>query len=355
MSNQPERSKGLGLGARSVGALALALCLVARVHAQQDQQQGQEQEQAQPQPPPQPQNSPARPSYAPQDADKPPYSRDRPHHNSPDGQHQQALAYQPAQPAQPLPGTLTIPAGTILLISTNDFLSSDRNQIGDHFTASLDQPIVVNGWVVARRGQALIGQVKEVKKAGRVKGVSQLGVELTDLTLADGRQMPILTQLWRGSAGTSHGQDAATIAGTSGFGAMLGSIADWGTGAAIGAGAGAAVGIAAVLLTRGHPTELPPETPLTFRLMDPVTVDTTKSQQAFLPVTQQDIDAGRRGRRGPRLGYPGPGYGPCGPYGPCYGYPWSPAYVGVYGAYYGGYYRGYGWGPRYHGYYRGPR
>jgi len=44
--------------------------------------------------------------------------------------------------------------------------------------------------------------VKDVKKAGRVKGTSELGVELTDITIVDGRQLPILTELWKGSGGT---------------------------------------------------------------------------------------------------------------------------------------------------------
>jgi hypothetical protein len=226
----------------------------------------------------------------------------------------------------------------VLLIRTNDFLSSDHSHVGDPFTAVLDQPVVVGGWVVARRGQTVVGKVKAAQKAGRIKGTSQLGLELTDLTVVDGTQAPILTELWRGSGGTSHGQDAATVAGATGFGALIGAAADWGRGAAIGAGIGAAAGIGAVLLTRGRPTELTPETPLSFRLVDPVTIDTTKSQQAFLPVTQQDFDGGRGEHRRPHLaaGYPGP-YGPCGYYG-CYGYP---AYFGYYG--------GYGWGPAYYG------
>jgi len=345
MRNQPERSRGLGLAGRSAAALILAFCLSAGAQARQDQQQrqGQGQDQAQPQPPQQPpQDSPAKPTYAPQDADKPPYSHDRPRQNSPDAQDQQAQPNQPAQPSQPLPPALTVPAGTILRVRINDFLSSDKNQIGDHFTAVLDYPVVVNGWVVARRGQVLTGQVKEAKKAGRVKGVSQLGVELTDLTVVDGRQLPILTDLSKGSAGTSHGQDAATIGTTTGLGALIGSAADWGTGAAIGAGAGAVAGIGAVLLTRGHPTVLEPETPLSFRLVDPVTVDTTQSQQAFLPVTQQDFDGGRGYRTLRRYAAGYPGYP--------YGYPYSgyPPYVGIYG--------GYGWwGPRYYrgGFYGG--
>jgi hypothetical protein len=234
---------------------------------------------------------------------------------------------------------LTVPAGTVLIIRTTDFLSSDKNQAGDSFTAVLDQPLVVNGWVVARRGQVLVGKVKDARKAGRIKGTSELEVELTDITIVDGRQVPILTELWKASGGTSHGQDAATVGTTTGVGALIGSAADWGRGAAIGAGAGAAVGLAGVLLTRGRPTIVEPETPLSFRLVDPVRIDTTQSQQAFLPVTQQDFNGGRMEHRGPRrvvATYPDPYAYPCGYYGPCYGYPYP--YVGFYGGYGHGYY-----------------
>jgi hypothetical protein len=234
----------------------------------------------------------------------------------------------------------------VLVIRANDYLSTDKNQVGDQFTAVLDQPLVVNGWVVARRGQVLIGKVKDVRKAGRIKGTSELGVELTDITVVDGRQLPILAELWKASGGTSHGQDAATIATTTGVGALIGAAADWGRGAAIGAGAGAAAGIGAVLLTRGRPTVLYPEDQLSFRLVDPVKIDTTQSQQAFLPITQEDIDGGRihRGPRPVAAAYPGPYAYPCGYYGPCYGYP-AYAYPGYMGF---GFYDGWGWG---HGYY----
>jgi hypothetical protein len=248
-------------------------------------------------------------------------------------------------PATPPPATLTIPAGTVVSVRINEYLSSDRNQVGDRVTATLQQPVVVNGYVVARRGQMLVGQVEAAEKAGRIKGTSQLGIELTDMTMADGQSRPILTELWKASGGTTHGADAATIGGTTALGAAIGSVADWGRGAAIGAGAGAAAGIGAVLLTRGRPTVIPPETWLTFRLKEPVTVDTTQSARAFLPVSQYDYD--NYGRRGSRYSN---GYAPQGPYaqgpyscgdGPCYP---PPAYAYPYGAYpYAGYY-GYGYG-----------
>src|SRR6266481_1128913 len=327
-AHYPGKSRSFHSISRVAAALALALSLGAGAYAQEQQDQPQADK-------PQPtQDAPPRPTYAPQDADKPPYSHDRP------AAHTAQDAPLPPAPAQSVPGTLTVPAGTVLVIRTNDFLSTDRNQVGDQFTATLDQPLIVNGWVVARRGQTIIGKVKEVRKAGRIKGTSELGVELTDMTLVDGRQVPILTELSKGTGGTSHGQDAATIATTTGLGAAIGAAADWGTGAAIGAGAGAVAGIGAVLLTRGRPTILEPESQLSFRLLDPIRVDTTQSQQAFQPVTQQDIEGGRMERRGPRHvagGYFGPGYYPCGYYGPCYAYP---GFVG---------YCGWGWGSGFYG------
>jgi hypothetical protein len=348
-----------------VSALAVALSVGGLALAQQQQQEQppptQEQSQQQSQQPgqqadrppltsqqPQAQDQQAPPAPSPQDNNRPPMSRDRvPQNAGQYGQQQNPPAPNgapapngPNEEYAPPPALLTIPAGTVVIMRINEPLSSDRNQVGDRFTGTLQQPIVVNGWVVARRGQVVLGQVKSVKKAGRVKGVSQLGVELTDMTLVDGEQAAILTELWKASGGTSHGADAATVAGGSALGAIIGSAADWGRGAAIGAGAGAAAGIGAVLLTRGRPTILQPESQLTFRLVDPVKVDTTHSQQAFLPVSQEDFEGGRGER--PRLragGYGAYGTGPCGYYYPCY---FAPGYVGIYS--------GYGWGgPGYYG------
>lgn len=284
-------------------ALALMLCLVSGARAQRD--------------------------------DRPPYAQEN---NAPSA----------ARPNSSVPETLAVPAGTILRVSVNDYLSSDRNRPGDAFTATLEQPLVVRGWVVARRGQTLRGIVQAAQKAGRVKGVSELAVELTDLQIVDGQFVPIHTQLWRESAGKSHGQDAAAIGTTTALGAVIGAAANGGSGAAIGAGSGAAAGIAAVLLTRGRATVIRPESPLTFELINPAQIDTTQSQQAFLPVTQSDYDHGRTYQRTAPVvvrSYPYPcDYG-CGwPYWRPWPY-WGPGFVAFYD-YDGGFrHRGY-WGHR---------
>ncbi len=236
-----------------------------------------------------------------------------------------------------LPPELTLPAGTLVTVRTTDMLSSDQNKAGDGFTTILEQPLVAQGWVVARRGQTVVGQVADAQRGGRVQGVSRLALELSELVLVDGRQLPVHTELVQSSAGTSHMRDAEGIGTATGVGAVIGAAAGGGGGAAIGAAAGAVAGIAGVLTTRGRPTEIYPETVLTFRLLDPVTISTQQGEQAFRPVTQDDYSNQGVTRNPPRT-FRADTYPPPPPpyyyYGPYYwgGYP-PPGYFGYYGYY----------------------
>src|SRR5271167_1786360 len=81
---------------------------------------------------------------------------------------------------QPIPSKLTIKAGTYVTVRMNEILSSDRSMVGDAFTATLTKPIVVDGVVVAQKGQNVTGHVTEAKKAGRVAGTSRLGIQLIE-------------------------------------------------------------------------------------------------------------------------------------------------------------------------------
>jgi hypothetical protein len=270
------------------------------------------------------------------------------------GQTQPGQPY-PAQPYSPtgsIPSHLTIKPGTYVTVRINQFLSSDRNHTGDAFAGTLAQPIMVDGIVIAQRGQTVGGRVSEAQKAGRVEGTSRLGLQLTDLTLADGSNVPVQSQMISRNGPTSVGRDAAAIGGTTALGAAIGAGVDWGRGAAIGAGAGAAAGILGVLLTRGQPTIVYPESVLTFRIDSPVDVATDHAPQAFRYADQQDYGTGYGQPAGPG---PRPGYGPApytygpapapAPYpyyaAPYYGYPYYyPGFsVFVGPRFYGGYYR----------------
>ena len=238
-------------------------------------------------------------------------------------------------PAYGLPPQVTIPAGTFVTIRVNQPLSSDHNQQGDFFSATLVQPLVADGIVLAQRGQTVTGRVAEAAKAGRAQGVSHLALQLTGLTLADGSQVPIQSQMVSRNGQTSVGQDVAAVGTTTAVGAAIGAAADWGRGAAIGAGAGAAAGLVGVLLTRGHETVVYPETALTFRIEAPVNVNLSHAPQAFRYVGPNEYDhpadTQLARRPAPRTygaypyGYPYPYYGPY------YGgyYPYYPYYGGI--------------------------
>jgi hypothetical protein len=244
----------------------------------------------------------------------------------------------PAQPNAALPATLTLPSGAILSVRTSQWLSSDRNHPGDTFTATLDQPLVVRGWVVARRGQTVLGRVAVAQKASE-NGVSKLGLEITELTLVDGEQVPVSTEMRQAtpppSSPGSTERNVATVGTTTVLGTILGAAIGGGQGAAIGAGLGATAGLATVLYTRGQPTSVAPEAPLSFRLAAPVEIATGKGSLAFRPVSQADYgdqDAYADAQRPRRPGYPGPYYyyGYCNPWGRgCYPGPYYGPYVGI--------------------------
>jgi hypothetical protein len=255
----------------------------------------------------------------------------------------------PPSSTQAVPPELTLPAGTIITVRTTEPLSSDKNRAGDAFSSTLEQPLVAQGWVVARIGQVVQGTVVTAQPASRGKGNSQLGLELSELALVDGSQVPVRTELVRSSAGgSSAARNAGVVGATTGTGAAIGGIAGGGEGAAIGAAIGAAAGIVGILSTPGRATEIAPETVLTFRLQDPVTINTQQSRMAFQPVTQQDYNRSPQ-RNGPRYrnaeSYPPPEPYP-------YPYYYYPYYWGYYPYYWGGFYAPFG----YYGYYGyGPR
>jgi hypothetical protein len=242
-----------------------------------------------------------------------------------------------------VPDHITLPAGTFVTVRVDQFLSSDKNKDGDAFSATLARPLVADGLVISRRGETLGGHVVDAKKAGRVKGVSHLQIALNTITLADGQQIPVETALTSITGTTSNGRDAGAVLTTTAAGATIGAAADWGTGAAIGGGAGLVAGVVGVLVTRGRPTIIYPESQLTFRLAKPVTFSTEKAPQAFVDARSLNVQRASMQRQGPppSLRYQGGAYPPP-PYyygGPYYPYYWGPSF----GFFYGGGFYGRGW------------
>ena len=131
-------------------------------------------------------------------------------------------------------------------------LSAANNERGDTFLATLDQPLVVDGFVIAERGSRVEGRVTE---AERTKGSSHIGLELVKISTSDGQHVRIHTAAYKKESNSSTGNDVAKVGIITAIGAAIG-----------------AAGVADVMLTRGKPVEIRVETRLSFRLQDPVTI-----------------------------------------------------------------------------------
>ena len=176
------------------------------------------------------------------------------------------------QPSSEPAPSVTLKAGMAMPVRLGQSLSSDVNQVGDTFTATLDAPLTVDGFVIAERGARVEGKVVEVQKAGHLKGQSVLALELTKLNTSDGQHVIIQTETLRRQGETSTGEDVGIVGAAAGIGAIIGAIAGGGKGAAIGAGAGGAAGVGGVAATHAKPVKLTSEAKLTFRLKTAVTL-----------------------------------------------------------------------------------
>ncbi len=191
-----------------------------------------------------------------------------------------APAPQPEPPPAPpavvpesrVPNTVTIRPGTVLTVRIGETLSAARHEAGDTFLATLEQPLVIDGFIIAERGARVEGRVTEAERPGRGPGASRLALELIRLSTSDGQRVHVRTEPFKKEAGNSTGSDLAKVGVGAAIGAAVGAAAGGGKGAAIGAGVGGAAGTAGVLLTRGRPAEIPVESRISFRIQEPITL-----------------------------------------------------------------------------------
>ncbi len=179
---------------------------------------------------------------------------------------------QPAPPPMsPQPATVTIPSGTPVSIRMIDSVDSARNTTGQRFQASLDDAIRVNGETVAPRGANVVVQLANAKNAGRIRGRSELELQLVKMTI-HGQDYNLMSDDYT-AVGKARGKQSATRVGIgAAAGALIGALAGGGKGAGIGAAVGGGGATAYQVFTRGQQVKIPSETLLRFNLQAPVTV-----------------------------------------------------------------------------------
>jgi len=175
-------------------------------------------------------------------------------------------------PEPPQPRSVTVASGTLITVRLGETVSTERNRQGDSFAATLDEPLVIDGLVIAEKGARANGRIVNLVEAGRVKGLARLSLELTSVMTSDNQKIALRTASFEKQGPTSKAEDTQKVGIGAAIGAAIGAIAGGGTGAAIGAATGGAAGGGAVAATRGKPAVLAAETRISFRVEQPVTI-----------------------------------------------------------------------------------
>jgi hypothetical protein len=146
--------------------------------------------------------------------------------------------------------------GTLLKARLVGSLSTESTRQGSHFIATLTQNVEHDGKVILPVGASLEGRVTEVRAGKRISGGAAIHLEPETVTLPDGTLYRLTARVIDLDSGhSSHVNDegtivggnhttghVATLAATTGGGAVAGAVLGGGVGAAVGAGIGAGVG-----------------------------------------------------------------------------------------------------------------
>ena len=165
--------------------------------------------------------------------------------------------------AGPAATTITVPAGTRLVIRTSDTIDSSRHGAGHRFRGQLEGALVVDGVTAARSGTIVHGRITQARQSGRAAGSSELAIEFTDIMINDE-----LFQIRTTDLQAQGGSEGARTVGRTARAAAIGGLISGSSGARTGAKVGAGVSI----LTRGSSINVPRGTILETRLDAPVTL-----------------------------------------------------------------------------------
>jgi len=180
----------------------------------------------------------------------------------------------PPPPPPPAPKIVTLPVGTTIPVRITQTLDSGKTQTGDKFTGEIATDLIDDDMVVLPQGTPVTGHVDAAQDAAHFKGNSLLTLSLIAID-RKGERIEVSTEAYT-KQGEARGKNTAEkVGGGAAIGAILGGIIGGGKGAAIGAAAGGGAGAGANSVSRGQQVQIPSESVVRLRLLDPVQVRLT--------------------------------------------------------------------------------
>jgi len=160
---------------------------------------------------------------------------------------------------------VTVPEETAIRVTLDQGISSNQNRPGDHFEATISEPVVLNDKTVIPQGTPVEGLVVDARPSGHLMGRAHLRLALESMQL-NGKTYDLRTSSSYRRGGDHKKRNWAWIGGGAGGGALIGAAAAGGKGALIGGPIGAGAGTAVAYFTGKKDIHLRPETKLEFRL-----------------------------------------------------------------------------------------
>ena len=100
-----------------------------------------------------------------------------------------APAPEPSPAPAPTPRQVTLRTGMTVAVRLDETLSSSGAASGDSFQASLAEPLVVDGLVIAERGARAVGRIVETDRG-------MISLALASVYTSDGQRVALLTDPW---------------------------------------------------------------------------------------------------------------------------------------------------------------
>lgn len=182
------------------------------------------------------------------------------------------------EPPQKTFEELVIPADSVIGLQTENRLSSETARVEDRVEARVTRDVKVGDRVAIPAGARALGSVMQVERGGKFKERARLGIRFNMLVLADGTRVPINTETIVRDGEAPGNSSAAKVGGGAVVGTILGAIIGGSKGAAIGGAAGAASGGAAVMATDRSAATFLAGTPVTVRILSPITITNEKDE-----------------------------------------------------------------------------